>query len=69
MCQYIMDGNALKRRLCDCGMNFNVNTKTAACDLSRHCEEGARVAPRCNLFQPLSLGNLKVGFKRTEDYR
>lgn len=24
----------------------------------------ARVAPRCNLFQPLSRGNLKVGFKR-----
>lgn len=36
MCQRIMDGNTLKRRLSDCGMNFNVNTKTAACDLSRH---------------------------------
>lgn len=57
----------------DGGMNFNVNKKkkTAACDLSRHREGGkgeggaaARVAPRCNLFQPLSRGNLKVGFKR-----
>lgn len=35
-----MDGNTLKRRLSDCGMNFNVNTKTAACDLSRHQEGG-----------------------------
>lgn len=35
-----MDGNTLKRRLSDCGMNFNVNTKTAACDLSRHREGG-----------------------------
>lgn len=35
-----MDGNTLKGRLSDCGMNFNVNTKTAACDLSRHQEGG-----------------------------
>lgn len=41
MCQCIMDGNTLKRRLSDCGMNFNVNTKTAACDLSRHRRGGA----------------------------
>lgn len=35
-----MDGNTLQRRLSDCGMNFNVNTKTAACDLSRHRRVG-----------------------------
>lgn len=29
---------------------------------------GVWVASRYNLFQPLCLTNLKVGFKRTEDY-
>lgn len=40
MCQCFMDGKPLKRRLSDCGVNFNVNTKSAACDLSRHQDRG-----------------------------
>lgn len=28
----------LRKEDSDCGMNFNVNTKTAGCDLSRHQE-------------------------------
>lgn len=51
-----MDGNTLKRRLSDCGMNFNVNTKTAACDLSRHQEgcESLRGAIYSNLWASLT---------------
>lgn len=61
-------------------MNFNVNTEgrkrkrkkkqqpVISAGIARREVGGAgaaaRVAPRCNLFQPLSRGNLKVGFKR-----
>lgn len=41
MCQRITDGNALKRRLSDCEISLNVNTRTAACDLSGHQDGGA----------------------------
>lgn len=34
--------------------------------ISAGIRTGAGVAPRCNLFKPLSLTNLKVGFKRQE---
>lgn len=40
MRQCFTDGKTLKRRVSDCGVNFNVNTKTAACDLSRHQDGG-----------------------------
>lgn len=40
MCQCFVDGKTLKRRLSNCGVNFNVNTQTAACDLSRHQDGG-----------------------------
>lgn len=40
-----MEKKTFKRRLSVCEMNFNVNTKTAACDLSRHQEvEGVGVS-------------------------
>lgn len=61
----------------DGGMNFNVNTEggrkkkqppVISAGITEREAGGAgvaaRVAPRCNLFQPLSRGNLKVGFKR-----
>ena len=32
--------------------------------ISAGIRTGVRVAPRCNLFKPLSLTSLKVGFKR-----
>lgn len=34
--------------------------------ISAGIRRGVGVAPRCNLFQPLSLTDLKVGFKRGE---
>lgn len=49
-----------------CGMNFNVNTKKQRAVISAGIRTGAGVAPRCNLFKALSLGGLKVGFKRQE---
>lgn len=46
-----MDGNI--EELSNCGMNLNVNTKSAACDLSRlDVTKRMRAALRCNLFQP-----------------
>lgn len=46
-------------------MNFNVNTKTAGCDLSRH-QDGSGSRSEVQFIQSSEPHNLKVGFKRQE---
>lgn len=59
-----------QRRLSVCEMNFNVNTKTAACDLSRHQEVGGgseslRGAIYSNLCASLTRKWASKGFRIT----